>query len=141
MKRLSLFLLLALVFTISAVAENNTVMKVHVDKAVAIPGNVLAPGDYTFRLTDIASGRSVVAITSADSKVNYGFLHVYSAQRNSNGRSEVEVASSDGSAVDRIDSWYFPGEKHGYRFIYSKGDVAKLNEVAQKLNAKGNAGF
>lgn len=138
MKRLSLFLLLALVFTIPALAQNNTVLNVHVQKAVAIPGNVLGPGDYTFRLSEVGEGRSVVAISSADSKIVYGFVHVYTAQRDSVGESEV-VTTGAGAGVDRIDSWYFPGQQHGFRFIYSKSDLSKLDQMAQKATPKGTA--
>lgn len=138
MKRFSLFLLVALVLTIPGLAENNTVLNVHVQKAVAIPGAVLGPGDYTFRLSDVLEGRSVVAISSADSKIVYGFIHVYSTQRDAAGDSEI-VTTGASSGVDRIDSWYFPGQQHGFRFIYSKNDLSKLDQMAQKINTKGTA--
>jgi len=139
MKRLLMYLPLMVLFVaLSAFAENNAVMKVHVTKTIAIPGNVLAPGDYTFRLVDLGSSPFAVAIASADSKTVYGFVPVFKADRNSGGESEIRATEPDDSGLARIDSWYFPGQQTGYRFIYSKQDVRKADMLAEQLKSKGS---
>jgi len=138
MKRLLMYLsLLAIVFVVPALAENNTLIKVHVDKAVAIPGNVLAPGDYIFRMTDPA--RTVVSISSADSKTVYGFVPVFSTDRNSAKGSEIRETAHDATGLARIDSWFFPGEKSGFRFIYSQSDIRKADTIAKRLKSDGTS--
>ncbi len=140
MKRLLASLsLLAIVFTMSAFAENTAVMNVHVEKAVAIPGKVLLPGNYIFRLQDSGSGQNIVAITSADSDKTYGFVQVFTARRNSYNGASIQETAADATGLTRIDSWYFPGQQSGYRFIYSKGDLRKLETAAQKMKSNGTA--
>lgn len=137
MKRTLIYLsLLAIVFALPAVAENNTVINVHVDKAIAIPGNVLAPGDYVFRMSDPA--RTVVAISSADSKTFYGFVQVFKTERTGTNGSEIRETEADSTGLARIDSWYFPGEKSGFRFIYSQSDIQKADTIAKRLKSDGS---
>jgi hypothetical protein len=133
--------LLAVVVALPAFAENNSVMNVHVNKAVAIPGKVLAPGDYVFRLLNVGGGGSpVVAISSADYSAVYGFVQVYASYRNEPSATEIQSVASEGSDVKRIDSWFFPGQKDGYRFIYSKSDLEKLAVLGGKKTMGDVAG-
>jgi hypothetical protein len=60
-----LVLLFLVVSTIYSFAQNVSAMDVHVDKAVAIPGNVLEPGDYVFRRLDRTSREVETAIGSS----------------------------------------------------------------------------
>ena len=137
MKRTLIYLsLLATVFVMPALAENNTVINVHIDKAVAIPGNVLAPGDYVFRMSDPA--RTLVSISSADSKTFYGFVPVFSTARTSTSGSEIRETAPDTTGLARIDSWFFPGEKSGFRFIYSQDDIQKADTIAKRLKSDGS---
>jgi hypothetical protein len=136
-----LLVLVLVVSTIPSFAQNKneSVMNVHVDRAVAIPRNVLEPGDYVFRLLDTASRPDDVAVTSADGKTFYGILPVFAASRDSGGDSEIAVTAPDEAGLARIDSWYFPGSQDGYRFIYSKSDIRKADMMAQRMKS-GAAG-
>lgn len=136
MKRLLLCLsFLVVLLAVPALAENTTLMNVHVEKAVAIPGNVLQPGDYTFRIVTLG-GSSYVAIASADSTTNYGFVQTFRTHRNSGYENEIRSIKTDNSGLGRIDSWYFPGQSDGFSFIYSKSDLAKVNMIAQQMKAR-----
>jgi hypothetical protein len=120
-----------------AFAQNENVMNVHVDKAVAIPGKVLPPGDYVFRLADSVTRPADVQVMSADGKTEYGFIPVYSAYRTAGSDTEVTTTPPDNFGIACIDSWYFPGEQDGYRFIYSKTDLRKIDMIAQQMNLGG----
>lgn len=63
-------------------AQNDSVMNVHVNNAVAIPSKVLSPGDYQFRLLDSASRPRDMEVLSADGKTFYGIFPVCEASRN-----------------------------------------------------------
>ena len=130
-----LVVLFLAVSTIPSFAQNESVMNVHVDKAVAIPCNVLEPGDYVFRLLDSSTRPGDVAVTSADGATFYGILPVYAAYRNSGGDSEIAVTAPDDAGLARIDSWYFPGSQDGFRFIYSKSDIRKADRIAQQMKS------
>jgi hypothetical protein len=132
-------LLFLAAFTIPSFAQNQEVMNVHVDKAVAIPGNVLTPGDYVFRLADSTGRPDDVEIRSADGKTSYGFIQIYMASRNTYEGSEVKVSAADSTGLERIDSWFFPGSEDGYRFIYSKSDLQKADQIAQRMQTEGTS--
>ena len=144
MKRVlsSVTFLVVLVLVASALpsfAQNESVMNVHVGAAVAIPGNVLEPGDYVFRLLDSSSRPDNVAVLSADGKTSYGIFPVFTAFRNSGGDNEIAVTAPDDAGIARIDSWYFPGNQDGFRFIYSKSDIRKADMMAHRMKS-GTAG-
>lgn len=132
-----LFWLLAL----PAFAQNEQVLDVHVNNMVAIPGSVLRPGNYTFRLLDSATGQGLVLVQSANGKRSYGMIPVFSTSRREDGGSIVTTKQPEIAGVARIDSWYFPGSTAGYHFIYSKSDMQKLNTIAQKMHATTTAGM
>lgn len=134
-----LVVLFLAVATIPSFAQNESVMDVHVDKAVAIPNNVLQPGDYVFRFLDSTTGPHDVEVMSADGETFYGILPVFAAYRNSGGDLEITTTAPDEAGLARIDSWYFPGSQDGFRFIYSKSDIRKADMVAQQMKS-GAAG-
>jgi hypothetical protein len=134
-----LVVLFLAVSSILSSAQNQSVMNVHVDQAVAIPRNVLEPGDYVFRLLDTPTRHADVAVTSADGRTFYGILPVFTASRNSGRDSEMTVTAPDEAGLARIDSWYFPGSHDGYRFIYSKSDIRRADRMAQRMKS-GAAG-
>lgn len=138
MKRLLMYLtLIAIAFALPAFAQNESVMDVHVDKAIAIPGKVLVPGNYVFRLLHSAAEPNDVAVQSADYKTFYGFIPVFTAYRSSEDGSQIKASAPDNSGLARIKSWFFPGEQEGYRFIYSKADIRKADMIAQNMKSKG----
>ncbi len=146
MKRFTYSLLLVLVslavfVTVPAFAQQDSVINVHVDKAVAIPGYVLLPGDYVFRLADTNSYPDFVEISTADGSRTFGFIRVFEAKREHASGDKMIISQPDAAGLQRIKSWYFPGETYGYRFIYSKGDLRKADMIAQQMRTKENAGL
>ena len=138
MKRLLMFLtLISIAVALPALAQNESVMDVHVDKTVAIPGNILQPGNYVFRLVDSASSPYDVGVFSAHFKTFYGYIPVFPAYRSSEGGSQITATAPDKSGLARINSWFFPGQQEGYRFIYSKSAIRKEDMVAQNMRSKG----
>lgn len=134
-----LVVLFLAVSTIPSFAQNESVMNVHVDQAVAIPSHVLQPGDYVFRLLDSPTRPNDVAVMSADGATFYGILPVFTASRISGGDSEITTTAPDAAGLARIDSWYFPGSQDGFRFIYSKSDIRKADMMAHRMKS-GTAG-
>lgn len=137
----SLVVILLGLLALPAFAQNESVLDVHLNNAVAIPGNVLSPGDYIFHLLESPTGQAIVQVQSADGKASYGFIQVISAKRDEIGDSLVTVKRSDETRVARIDSWYFPGTTSGYQFVYSKPDLRKLDTIAQKMHLTTTAGM
>ena len=146
MKRFSLsvmflFLSLTMVAAIPALAQQDTVMDVHVDKAVAIPGHVLLPGDYVFRMVDSQTYPGYVQISSADGSKELGFVQVFASERRSFDGTKMMLSHPDRAGLEHVVSWYFPGARYGYRFIYSKRQLRNADLLAQRLQTRSNAGL
>ncbi len=146
MKRFSLavlFVVLSLIFVTAmpAVAQQNTVLNVHIEKAVAIPGHVLLPGNYLFRLRDANTYPGFVQVTSADGSQIFGFIQVFPAWRLQAGTEKVVLSEPDAAGLEHVVDWYFPGERYGYHFIYSQRDLHNADLVAQRMRTKTNAGL
>lgn len=133
MKRFLISLsLLVFVIALPVFAQGTNVMDVHVDHPVAIPGNVLRPGNYVFRLLD---NLKEVEITSKNDNHDYGFLPVFSTYRSSANGSQIKASRPDASGLARIKSWYFPGSRIGYKFIYSKSEIHKSDIIARNMKS------
>jgi LPXTG-motif cell wall-anchored protein len=96
---------------------------------VAIPGVTLAAGKYLFRLADTNS-RNVVQILSADGKTPYAMFFIYRAERpDPSPDPEVRFMETAVGMPSAIHTWWYPGERSGYEFVYPK--------VQARLLAKG----
>lgn len=128
-------LLLMALCTIPALAQNLSVTDVHVSRPVAIPGAILKPGNYVFRLMDSAVVPGYVEITSKNGNRDYGFVPIYTTiRRSAFSGNEITLRPPDREGMVRIHSFFFPGMKDGYRFIYSKSDLRKDDMLAAKVD-------
>ena len=95
---------------------------------VAVPGVTLSAGKYLFRLpTSIASGeRHVMQVLSADGKNSYAMFFGISANRaDYPATPEVRFMETAAGMPPAVKTWWYPGDKAGYEFIYPK-DQARL---------------
>jgi hypothetical protein len=96
---------------------------------VAVPGHLLEPGTYFFRRA-MADEPTVYKIV-ADSGQVIGFVHVIPAERTGRTDTEVDVTAPDAAGVRVMQAWYGPGDPSGYELVYAKGDVRKLDQIAE----------
>jgi hypothetical protein len=130
-----------ILLALPALAQNETTMKVDVKNPVAVPGRILAPGHYVFHLVDVGSLPKEVQILKADGTPVVGFIPVYESIREHHGNTTVKTSKPDHAGVVRITSWYFPGERYGYRFDYSKSQKRKLDMIARGMHTQTAAGM
>jgi hypothetical protein len=124
---------------VSAAAQEEGALDIHVNKAVAIPGKVLPAGDYVFRLVESTSGANEVKVMSADGKTFYGFIPITRASKNDMTDHAVVKTVEDEAGTSRIDTWFFPASRDGFEFIYSKSDLRKLDIMAKQMSARDSA--
>jgi hypothetical protein len=96
---------------------------------VAVPGHLLEPGTYWFRRA-MADEPTVYKIV-ADSGQVIGFVNVIPAERTGRTDTEVDVTAPDAAGVRVMQAWYGPGDPSGYELVYAKGDVRKLDQIAE----------
>jgi len=89
---------------------------------VEIPGNVLTPGKYVFEIATSDSNRNVVLVYSEDSKGKESLiatLMAIPAQASEiPDRAIVQFEERPAGSPEAIHSWFYPGEKTGWEFVY-----------------------
>jgi hypothetical protein len=145
MKRLAITLIFVLGFALLATpsfAQQENFLNVHTNEQVAIPGHVLPPGDYVFRLMESDQDPHIVEVMSADGSSLYGLFQVVPAQRPefANG-SSVTLTAPDAAGLQGISQWYFPGSSDGYQFVYSRKDIQKEDQIARRLTNQTDSGL
>jgi hypothetical protein len=100
---------------------------------ITMPGVTLPAGQYLFRLADPTSGRTVVQVLSADGSKPYGMFFSYPAERlEASSQPEVRFMETPAGAPAAIKTWWYPGERTGYEFIYPKDQARRLAQGASQ---------
>ena len=104
-------------------------IKVTTTTEVAVPGHLLEPGTYWFRRA-MADDPSVYKIVADNGRV-IEFVEVVPTERAGRTDTEVDVSVSDAAGVRVMQAWYGPGDPSGYELVYPKGDIRKLDQIAE----------
>ena len=96
---------------------------------VDMPGVALPAGKYVFRLANPDTSRNVIQVASADGKRVFGMFHSFPAERNNAANdAEVRFLEASAGAPPAIKTWWYPGERTGYEFIYPKQQARRIAE-------------
>jgi len=94
---------------------------------VTIPGATLPAGKYVFRLAEPNTSARVVQVFSADGKKPYGMFFSHPAERaDAASKPEVRFMETARGTAAAIKTWWYPGERTGFEFIYPKDQARKL---------------
>ena len=94
---------------------------------VALPGVTLPAGQYLFRLADPMTSGKVVQVLSADGTKPYGMFFSYPAERfEASPQPEIRFMETAKGAPAPVKTWWYPGERTGYEFVYPKDQARKL---------------
>jgi hypothetical protein len=101
------------------------------NKPVEVPGMVLKPGTYDFRLLDSAADRNVVQIFNADGSHLYENVLAIPAYRlEPSDKTIVTFEERTQGEPDAIATWFYPGDNIGEEFVYPKAESAALTVKA-----------
>jgi hypothetical protein len=113
--------------------EWNKEMKLRINEPVQVPGRVLEPGNYIFRLADSPSNRNIVQIYSVDQKGRQNFvamIETISAFRLPRpDKPIVELEERHIGNPEAIKKWFYPGDNYGWEFVYPKSQGLETAEV------------
>ncbi|HVB99740.1 MAG TPA: hypothetical protein VNJ12_10485 [Candidatus Dormibacteraeota bacterium] len=107
---------------------------------VEIPGRVLGPGTYIFRLVHPSySPDAVQIIDRHTSQVEGLFLTLPAYRAKATGKTIVKLQRpNSGYAVPEIKKWFYPGNNVGHTFIYSPAAREFMSSLRQQTHsAKG----
>jgi LPXTG-motif cell wall-anchored protein len=100
---------------------------------VSMPGVTLPAGKYLFRLANPDSGRNVVQVLNADGTKPYGMFFAMRAERfEAASTPEVRFMETAAGMPAAIKTWWYPGERSGYEFVYPKEQARRLAQGASQ---------
>jgi len=104
--------------------------KVTFSDAVQVPGKVLPPGTYTFRLMDSPSNRHIVQVFDADgTHLITTILAIPNYQLEVSGHTILAFAERPTGEPEALKAWFYPGDNFGQEFVYPKEEAAALSQV------------
>src|SRR6202163_1738938 len=94
---------------------------------VEIPGQVLSPGTYVFKLADSSSDRNIVQVFSKDEKHLYGtFLSIPDQRLRPIGKPIITFDERAAGSPEAVRAWFYPGDDFGHQFVYPKEKAVLL---------------
>jgi hypothetical protein len=100
---------------------------------ITLPGVTLPAGQYLFRLADPNSSSKVVQVVNADGTEPYGLFFTLSAERFEPASTpEVRFMETASGTPAAVRTWWYPGERTGYEFIYPKEQARRLATAASQ---------
>lgn len=100
---------------------------------VAIPGSTLPAGEYLFRLANPDSGRNVVQVMNAEGNKPLGmFFAIRAERRDASDKPEVSFIETAAGNPAAVKTWWYPGERSGFEFIYPKAQARQLAKATNQ---------
>ena len=95
-------------------------------RPVALPRVTLPPGKYMFRLVGPDTNRAVVRVADMSGK-QYGMFMTMQIERNTFPNDpEVRFLEAGGNSPNAIATYWYPGRKSGWEFIYPRSQAMQL---------------
>jgi hypothetical protein len=133
-KRVAIFLCIVILAALVARAdEYNKKTIVTFSGPVEIPGKVLTPGTYVFKLFDSDSNRDIVQIWNKDETQLIGtVLAIPDYRLNPPSDPIITFEERAQGAPPAIRAWFYPGDNYGYEFVYPKTRATELAAANHK---------
>jgi hypothetical protein len=88
--------------------------------SVEIPGQILSPGTYVFKLANLPANRNLVQIMNEDESFVFATVQTVSTyRRNAPDNSLFRLDERSGDSPEALRTWYYPGDNRGLDFVYS----------------------
>lgn len=94
---------------------------------IALPGVTLPAGRYLFRIVDTTTSRKVIQVLSDDQKKPYAMMNTITDTRRDPAKdATVAFYESARGTPAAVKSWWYPGERDGYQFIYPRNQAKQI---------------
>ena len=94
---------------------------------VEVPGKVLTPGSYVFKLLDTAADRHIVQIFDKNQRQLIGtFITIPDYRNTPPDKPLITFEERAAGAPEAIKSWFYPGDNYGNQFVYPKERAVQL---------------
>jgi hypothetical protein len=109
----------------ASVSDQKTI--VTFNQPVDIPGKVLTPGTYVFKLLDTAGSRDVVQVLDKnETKVITTFIALPTEMSKPPEKPFIRFKEQAPGAPPAIEAWFYPGNTIGHEFVYPRQHASEL---------------
>jgi len=96
-------------------------------RSIELPGIMLPPGTYVFRLLDVPGNRHVVQVFNADATYLYTtILALPNLRLKPTGETVMRFDEARIGAPEPMRAWFYPGDSFGQEFVYPHKRAAEL---------------
>ena len=100
---------------------------------VEIPGMVLPPGTYVFKLLESSSNRHIVQVFNEEQNHIYAtILALPNYRLKPTGETVVQFGERAAGAPQAVKAWFYPADNFGQEFVYPKARAVELAQAAQE---------
>jgi hypothetical protein len=127
-------------FAPAALADSwNKETVVTFNQAVEVPGRLLQPGSYIFKLLDSDTARTIVDIYTADEKVFVTrVMGIRAYQLDTPDKPIFTFTERAAGGPEAVHRWFYPGDNCGIEFVYAKS-ARQFEAAAQQAPAPAPA--
>jgi hypothetical protein len=112
--------------------EADQSIKITFSQATEIPGQILPPGTYLFKLAD-RDDLNMVRIFNAEGTRLYATLQTITAERSKpTGDTVVVLAQQPEGKPETLVKWFYPGSPAGHELLYPKQEEQHLAQARQQ---------
>ncbi len=104
--------------------------KVTFTEAVEVPGTVLQPGTYVFKLANSDSDRHIVEIYNEDhTKLITTVLALSNERLQLSGKTVLTYNEHASGQPAALKAWFYPGDNIGQQFVYPRSEALMLTRL------------
>jgi hypothetical protein len=97
------------------------------NEPVEVPGQVLTPGTYVFRVLESLSDRNIVEVLNKDETHLYGtFLAIPDYRLKTPGKTIINFEERTAGSPEAVRAWFYPGDNFGHEFVYPRTRAKQL---------------
>jgi hypothetical protein len=94
---------------------------------VEIPGKVLIPGTYVFKLLDSSAESNIVEVYDKDEKKLYAtILAIPDYRLTPSDKPLIRFEERPSDTPEAIKAWFYPGDNYGFEVVYPHERAVKL---------------
>jgi len=102
-----------------------------ISEPLEVPGIVLQPGKYVFKLLNSASNRHIVEVMNERMDHLYALTFTAAARKlDAKGRTVLTFYEGKGNQPHALRQWYWPGDLDGQEFLYPHKQAERISAVA-----------
>jgi len=102
-----------------------------ISEPLEVPGIVLQPGKYVFKLLNSSSNRHIVEVMNERMDHLYALTFTAAARKiQPKGRTVLTFYEGKGNQPHAVRQWYWPGDLDGQEFLYPHKQAERISAVA-----------